>query len=51
MAILSIKDFDDEAMRLLNSAAALRGVRPKEILEKLIREAVGVEASKKGTIK
>lgn len=39
MAVLSIKDFDDEAMRLLNAAAALRGIRPKELLEEMIRKA------------
>ena len=46
MAILSIKEFDDELLRRLKAGAALKGITLQEHLEGIIRTVVGVERKK-----
>lgn len=43
MAILSIKEFDDELLRRLKAGAALKGITLQEHMENILRLSVGVE--------
>lgn len=43
MAVLSIKDFDDELDRNLKSAAALQGITKQEMLENLVADGLGLD--------
>lgn len=46
MAILSIKEFDEELLRRLKAGAALKGIKLQEHLENIVRASVGTEKKK-----